>query len=130
MSLTNIHNNSSVESALNGKKGIDPKDAFSLKEAAAGYVTTPGITTIPACGRATAVLSAKLTHQKHGDVESKPNYFCDAQHQLDYCGASTFVDQTSGASPSVEDCLELLRRLDDPTDFVDPGSSGTVPLHG
>lgn len=37
----------------------------------------------------------------------------------DVCGASTFVDQTSGASPPVSDCRALIKKIQDRSEPTD-----------
>ncbi|PGG95335.1 hypothetical protein AJ79_10115 [Helicocarpus griseus UAMH5409] len=43
----------------------------------------------------------------------------------DFCGISTFIDQTSGALPSVEDCLTIVRNIQG-----DDSSSWQTPVVG
>ena len=46
-----------------------------------------------------------------GRSSSAPHYPCTPPLGVNDCGTSTFVDQTSDASPSVADCQEIVRNI-------------------
>lgn len=74
-------------------------------------ITTPGFIRIPVCSPEQARTSWKLA-----DKGSTPNYPCDMLPGRNSCGDSTFVDQTSDASPAVDDCRQIVTNIQsDPT---------------
>ncbi|KAK8074334.1 chitinase [Apiospora phragmitis] len=70
-------------------------------------VTTPGFMRLPVCSPERAFQSWDTT--KKG---SSANYPCDIPPGRDTCGDSTFENQSSGASPKVEDCLQIVRNIE------------------
>ncbi|KAM0331444.1 hypothetical protein ACHAQA_003120 [Verticillium albo-atrum] len=78
-------------------------------------VETPGLIQLPVCSPARAFQSWE-TGKKGGTAY----YPCDIPPGKDYCGASTFENQGSGASPLVSDCEQLIRNVegDASTDFT------------
>lgn len=72
-------------------------------------VTTPGFIRIPVCS---PEIAFKAWDGPGGDARLKtPNYPCAALALPNDCSDSTFIDQTSGASPLVSDCEILIRNL-------------------
>ena len=47
------------------------------------------------------------------DEKNHESYPCQILKGLDFCSKSTFVDETSGASPLVEDCLQLAKNIEE-----------------
>lgn len=53
----------------------------------------------------------KAWNGQGGPSTSTPNYPCIIPTGKDDCGDSTFVDQTSNASPKVSDCQQIVRNI-------------------
>lgn len=83
----------------NGGAIADPANSGTLDQLYDQNITAPGYVTIPVCSpdTAQAAIAAKQSNVA--------NYPCNALQAISDCGDSTFVDQTSDASPSVNDCL-------------------------
>ncbi|OAQ63718.2 chitinase [Pochonia chlamydosporia 170] len=80
-------------------------------------VTAPGFIRMPVCSPAMAYKA--WIGNGDGPDTSAPGYPCAVPKNDDFCGASTFVDQTSGASPPVSDCLALIKKIQDRSDPTD-----------
>lgn len=80
-------------------------------------VTMPGVITIPVCSPERAF--------KTWNSGSKPTdsdiYPCNIPIGKSSCADSTFVDQTSNASPKVEDCRQLIRNIEGTGASYEPG---------
>jgi hypothetical protein len=89
----------------NGGAIADPANSGTLDQLYDQNITTPGYVTIPVCSpdTAQAAISAKQS--------TVANYPCNALQAISDCGDSTFVDQTSDASPSVDDCLQIVANI-------------------
>ncbi|KXH62440.1 glycosylhydrolase family 18-6 [Colletotrichum nymphaeae SA-01] len=74
-------------------------------------VTTPGFIRIPVCSaeRAFQRWESATRDETKGSTE---NYPCDVPPGKDYCGLSSFEDQTSGASPSASDCRQIIKNIE------------------
>jgi predicted secreted protein len=70
-------------------------------------VTTPGFIRIPVCSPERAFQSWDTA--KAG---SSQFYLCDIPPGRDECGDSSFENQTSDASASVEDCLQIIKNIE------------------
>ncbi|PGH10805.1 hypothetical protein AJ79_05278 [Helicocarpus griseus UAMH5409] len=103
----------------NGAGFADPtnKGAIDLLDV---DVTTPGFMRIPVCSPERAFQSWDTS--KKGSSEHYP---CDIPPGKSHCGDSKFVDQTSDASPKVEDCLAIMRNIEG-----DGGSDWTTQVIG
>ncbi|KAF3225838.1 hypothetical protein TWF106_001711 [Orbilia oligospora] len=92
----------------NGGGGIDPiKDGSVRSELLKVDITIPGFIRLPVCSPDRAFQSWHTSSKGSSD-----NYPCDIPPGRDRCGASTFEDRTSGASPSVSDCLQIIRNIE------------------
>ncbi|PYI01817.1 chitinase [Aspergillus sclerotiicarbonarius CBS 121057] len=91
----------------NGASVADPTNDGTLADLMAVDVTTPGFMRIPVCSPARAFQSWDTASKG-----SSPNWPCDIPPGKDECGASTFVDQTSDASPKVEDCRQIIKNIE------------------
>ncbi|KAH8423398.1 uncharacterized protein LDX57_001157 [Aspergillus melleus] len=93
----------------------DPIGKVTMKNLIDGDITAPGFIRIPVC-------SAERAFQfwKTGKKGSSDFYPCDIPPGKDTCRESTFEDQTSDASPSVEDCLTIIENIegDASTDYT------------
>ncbi|CAN8105483.1 unnamed protein product [Discula destructiva] len=71
-------------------------------------ITTPGFIRLP-------VFSAGRAFESwaKGDKGSTPNFPCDRLPGKNSCSVATFVDQTSGGSPKVEDCRQIITIIQD-----------------
>lgn len=91
----------------NGASAADPSDDKTLEALFDQDVTTPGFIRLPVCS---AEKAHKAWEQPKPDT-SNPNYPCVDLPLPDLCGDSTFVDQTSGASPKSSDCLQIAKNI-------------------
>lgn len=102
----------------NGKKNsapvADPEDRMTASNMIDVDVTTPGFMRIPVCSADRAYQSWDTT-----DKGSSDNYPCDIPPGKSTCEDSSFIDQTTGASPLVTDCQTIIRNIegDGSTDF-------------
>ncbi|EXV01258.1 chitinase (glycoside hydrolase family 18) [Metarhizium robertsii] len=72
-------------------------------------ITAPGYIRMPVCSP--AVARKAWIGSDDGPDTTAAGYPCVVPKNDDYCGDSTFVDQTSGASPPVSDCLKLVEKI-------------------
>lgn len=96
----------------NGKKNggavTDPiSGQAARKDLADVDITTPGFIQLPVCSPDRAFQSWDT-----GSKGGSDNYPCDIPPGKDRCGDSTHVDQTSGASPKVSDCEQIIRNIE------------------
>ncbi|KAK3500592.1 hypothetical protein B0T13DRAFT_535440 [Neurospora crassa] len=91
----------------NGGEQVDPTHGGSLDGLMDQDVTTPGFIRIPVCS-ASVAFGAWSDTSVSSDVD---NYPCYIKPSPDYCEASSFVDQTSDASPSTSDCMGIVRNI-------------------
>jgi hypothetical protein len=99
---TYVHNGNA-----NGGTQTDPTNDGSLRDLMDQDVTTPGFVRIPVCSARTAFAAWSDT-SIHGDVD---NYPCYIKPSISDCQDSSFIDQTSGASPSVADCQGIVKNI-------------------
>ncbi|TQV98247.1 glycosyl hydrolases family 18 [Cordyceps javanica] len=95
----------------NGGGDADPTDAGTLQGLRDEDVTTPGYIKLPVCNQ----VLARRSWANADDTESargKDFFPCNTDNGKDYCGASTFENQGSDASPLVEDCLTIIRNIE------------------
>ncbi|KAL5360965.1 hypothetical protein BJX96DRAFT_151156 [Aspergillus floccosus] len=85
----------------------DPENQLTKDELVVADVTTPGFMRIPVCSAERAFQSWDTSRKG-----SSPNYPCDIPPGRDYCEVSSFIDQTSDASPSVADCLTIIKNIE------------------
>ncbi|EPE09530.1 glycoside hydrolase family 18 protein [Ophiostoma piceae UAMH 11346] len=90
----------------NGGDITSLSDDGSLSDLMNLDITTPGYVRIPVCGGYTAYTAWKNNHK---DAD---NYPCNLPVSISDCESSTFVDQTSDASPSISDCQTLISNID------------------
>ncbi|KAK6356033.1 hypothetical protein TWF718_000407 [Orbilia javanica] len=70
-------------------------------------ITTPGVIRLPVCSPERAFRSWRTSSKG-----SSGNFPCDTLLGKDLCSASTFEDKTSGASPLVSDCLQIIANIE------------------
>ncbi|KAJ2984421.1 hypothetical protein NUW58_g6066 [Xylaria curta] len=99
--------------ANNNKNGGSPPDignTATINDFLNNDITTAGYVRLPVC-------SAKLAHYNWNlaladdSILKDPTYPCLQAKGEDYCGDSTFEDQTSDASPKVSDCLQIATNI-------------------
>lgn len=73
-----------------------------------GDITTPGYIRLPVCSPHIA-FNAWTIGVRDGNGKDYQNYPCIIQEGTDRCSDSTFVDRTTEASPTVEDCIKLMK---------------------
>jgi GH18 family chitinase len=70
-------------------------------------ISTPGFVRLPVCSPERAFQSWDTSAKG-----SSPNYPCDIPPGRDNCGASTFENRGSEASPTVADCLQIIKNIE------------------
>jgi hypothetical protein len=70
--------------------------------------STPGLVTLPVCSPSRAWQAWNTGTKGEGD-----NYPCDIFPGKDHCGASSFENQGSDASPLVGDCKQIIRNIEE-----------------
>ncbi len=115
------HGRSSVRSYeknhyQNGGDFVDLSDDDALADMSGGSVTTPGLIRLPVCSPE----QAYRTWNKGESTNNDPMYPCNIAKGKDLCQSSSFEDQTSDASPSVADCLQVIKKIqgDSISDFT------------
>jgi hypothetical protein len=91
----------------NGGAATDPTNGGSLDDLINQDITTPGFIRIPVC-------SAEVAWTAWSDTaiqRSVDNYPCYIKPSISDCGDSSFVDQTSDGSPSVSDCMGIVKNI-------------------
>ncbi|KAL1908570.1 hypothetical protein Sste5344_005656 [Sporothrix stenoceras] len=93
----------------NGGGPADMTNRGTMLDLLGGDFTTPGVIRIPVC-------SADMAH-KAGELGLSPNttpdYPCASPPTTaSDCGDSSFVNQTSNASPPVADCLQIVKNIE------------------
>ncbi|EFW98972.1 class 5 chitinase chi100 [Grosmannia clavigera kw1407] len=92
----------------NGGRTADPSDPGSLEDLMNGDITTPGYIIMPVCSAEYAWANWKA----HGAKPSGVNYWpCGVYPSPNDCQTSSFTDQTSSASPTVEDCMGIANNI-------------------
>ncbi|RHZ59790.1 uncharacterized protein CDV56_103839 [Aspergillus thermomutatus] len=93
---------------MNGGAAADPEDEATLEDLYNDDITTPGFIRLPVC-------SAKIAYcaWNHGDSPDTdaPNYPGVIYPAPDHCGTLMFVDQTSDASLTVSDCMQIVKNI-------------------
>lgn len=72
----------------------------------ANDITTPGFIRLPVCTSDVAHAAWSLVSDK-----DTANWPCTVAPSKDDCGSSTFINQGSDASPSVEDCMGIVKNI-------------------
>jgi GH18 family chitinase len=95
----------------NGKQNTDKYPDATNAEAVRRLmnvdITMPGFMQIPVCSAEHAFKSWDSSKP-----ESSAFYPCDIPENQNHCGLSTFEDQTSEASPWVDDCRTIIRNIE------------------
>jgi len=95
----------------NGGDLADPTDSGSFDSLVKDDITTPGYIRLPVCSETLARKSWENADKTSG-TRDKDNFPCNVANGKDYCSGSTFEDQTSGASPPVADCLQIVKNIE------------------
>ncbi|KAL3465425.1 hypothetical protein BJX64DRAFT_275079 [Aspergillus heterothallicus] len=95
-----------ANSKQNTDKYPDATSAETVRRLINVDITTPGFMQIPICSAEHAFKSWDSSKP-----ESSAFYPCKIPENQNHCGLSTFEDQTSEASPWVEDCLTIIRNI-------------------
>ena len=90
----------------NGGGLANTGDRGTLEELFNTDITTPGYIRLPVC----SAENAYKAWNRDRDPDDK-EYPCGAYQGQDLCGDSTFVDQISEASPTVSDCMQLVKNI-------------------
>lgn len=99
----------------NGAEVADPTNDGTMDNLLDIDVTTPGFIRIPVCSADRAFQSWDTA-----DKGSSSHYPCDIPPGRNDCKDSSFEDKTSGASPSVDDCRQIITNIqgDGSTDWT------------
>ncbi|KAJ3496829.1 hypothetical protein NLG97_g2369 [Lecanicillium saksenae] len=110
----------------------DPKEPNLITGLLQGDATTAGFIRFPVCDENQALKSWKTAqHDEH--IKERKNFPRNDVSRTIQCGPSTFVDQTSDASPPTGDCNEMLQELVDEKDSSWTTFEGThrkIRTHG
>lgn len=90
-----------------GDAFADPDNQLTKDELIVADVTTPGFMRIPVCSVERAFQSWDTSSKG-----SSANYPCDIPPGRDYCEISSFIGETTDASPSVSDCLTIIKNIE------------------
>ncbi|KAI9039350.1 uncharacterized protein KD926_009493 [Aspergillus affinis] len=93
----------------------EPIDKVTMENLIDADIMAPGFIRIPVCSAERAIQSWKI-----GKKGSNYFYPCDIPPGKNTCRESTFEDQTSDASPSIDDCLTIIKNIegDASTDYT------------
>lgn len=91
----------------NGSPPADPSKPAVLEQLLHDDITTPGFVRMPVCSADHARNSWSTTSS------SAKDYPCNLDNGYNFCQVSSFTDETSGASPLVSDCEEMIQELAD-----------------
>ncbi|WEW59000.1 hypothetical protein PRK78_004468 [Emydomyces testavorans] len=94
---------------MNGGKSADTTDPATARMLLDDDVTSPGFIRMPVCSPDIAFNAWVGVHGKPDTTAD--NYPCTIQLAKSHCDSSTFEDQTSGASPPVSDCLQIVKNI-------------------
>ncbi|KAK2760455.1 glycosylhydrolase family 18-6 [Colletotrichum kahawae] len=92
----------------NGGGLVDPTDVRKMDPSNI-KITAPGFIRLPVCSPERAFQSWDTAPKGH---RSSPNYPCDNPPGIDNCGDSSFENQSSGASPKVDDCRQIIKNIE------------------
>lgn len=92
----------------NGAGVADPLAGGTADDLYAQDITTPALIRIPVCS---PDMAYKAWDNAGGPRTDLPNYPCIPPSSPNDCGDSSFVDQTSGASPPVGDCMQIVKNI-------------------
>ncbi|CAI7608393.1 unnamed protein product [Penicillium viridicatum] len=90
----------------NGGKIADPGDSTTLDNLYDQDITTAGYIRLPVCSGDTAFWN----WQEYSD-RTLAYWPCYVPPPKDDCQSSSFIDQTSDASPSVSDCMQIVNNI-------------------
>ena len=91
----------------NGGGAPDPRNQGTMADLLQADITTPGYMRLPVCSPEKAFVSWDTLHNR----TSTDNWPCDVQGR-DHCGESTFENQSSSASPKIDDCLQIIKNIE------------------
>lgn len=90
----------------NGGDAADPSDTSTMGDLYDQDITTPGYIRLPVCSGETAFHNWEVYSDRTLD-----NWPCYVPPPKNDCESSSFIDQTSGASPSVDDCMHIVNNI-------------------
>ncbi|KAH8649114.1 glycoside hydrolase superfamily, partial [Xylariales sp. PMI_506] len=95
----------------NGGGPPDLGDSATLNNLMNQDVTTPGYMRLPVCSAQMAYYNWDSIINLNSSLASAPNFPCNTPQGENYCGASSFTDDTSSASPTVSDCQQIVTNI-------------------
>lgn len=94
----------------NDAKPADPTDPKVMSRLIEEDHTTPGYVRLPVCDENLALKNWKDSDDNKS-LKTKDHFPCNSRDNPTFCGASTFVDQGSDASPPISDCLGIVKNI-------------------
>lgn len=91
----------------NGGNVADPMNSGTIDGLLNVDITTPGYIRLPVCSPERAYQSWDTSAKN-----SSANHPCDIPPGKSTCGDSTFENQSSGASPKIEDCRTIIKNIE------------------
>ncbi|KAH6616808.1 hypothetical protein C7974DRAFT_475193 [Boeremia exigua] len=91
----------------NGGATADPRDKGTMEALMDVDITTPGFIRLPVCSPERAFQSWDTS-----SAGSSSNYPCDIPPGIGDCSDSSFENETSDASPDVDDCLKIIKNIE------------------
>lgn len=91
----------------NGGSLADPSIQQTVDDLSDRNYTTPSFINIPVC----TPEIAETTQDASSTTSEEPNYPCVVVPSPNDCGTSTFTDVTSGASPLVTNCQQIVTNI-------------------
>lgn len=90
----------------NGGAAADPSDTSTMGDLYDQDITTPGYIRLPVCSGQTAFWN----WEEYSD-RTLDNWPCYVPPPKNDCESSSFIDQTSDASPDVDDCMHIVDNI-------------------
>lgn len=94
----------------NDAKDADPSDPKVMSRLIEEDHETSGYVRLPVCDENLALKNWKDSYDNQAP-KTKDNWPCNSRDNPSYCGASSFEDQGSEASPTIADCKGIVRNI-------------------
>jgi hypothetical protein len=97
----------------NGGGRADPTDSGTFDALKKMDITTPGFMRLPVCSETLARKSWENS-DKTDATRNKDGFPCNNDNGLSYCttSKSTYIEETSGGSPLIDDCLHIVENIE------------------
>lgn len=96
----------------NGGGKADPTNSGTFNALSQSDITTPGFMRLPVCSETLARKSWENS-DKTDATRDKEGFPCNNDNGKSYCttSKSTYTEETSGASPLIDDCLVIVKNI-------------------